>query len=73
MKTKVFWWNWGSTVMAALVLAFSGAAMAGPIGGQSPDRVVYAGKSTVQAGDQDPNTPPDCKKFPNDSRCGIKK
>ena len=73
MKLKRFWRDWGSTVMAALVLAFSGTAMAGPIGGQLPDRTIYAGKPDIKAGDQDPHTPPDCKKFPKDSRCQVRK
>jgi hypothetical protein len=74
MKAKRFRWHWGSTVLAALALAFSGLALAAPIAGQAPAKVIYAKDAVVQAaGDQDPNTPPDCKKYPKDTRCTVKK
>ena len=73
MKAKVYWLHWGSTVMAALALSFAGTALAAPIGGQLPDTVIHAGKTDVRASGQDPSTPPDCKQYPNDTRCQSKK
>jgi len=73
METRTKWRYCGSATTAAMALALCGAAMAVPVGGKLPDAVIYAGTNgTAEAGDQDPNTPPDCKKYPKDSRCKAK-
>lgn len=60
----------GATALAALFAMFSGSVLAGSIATYSPDSAV---KQQVQAqGDQDPKTPPDCTKYPKDTRCSKK-
>ena len=53
-------------LLAACVAAFAGASFAGTP--PSTDRMIVA-----QAPTQDPSTPPDCKKYPKDTRCKDKK
>ena len=64
-----------SILLAAMLAAFSGATMAGTSSSSSTGSFTIAavGQDEVQqASDQDPNTPPDCKKYPKDTRCGKK-
>jgi hypothetical protein len=49
-------------VVPAFLLAFAGGATATPV-----DQAGVTGQREVNQ--QDPNTPPDCKKFPEDTRC----
>lgn len=64
-----------SILMSALIGAFSGTALAGQVGplSTSPYNVIAFGQEIMQTGDQDPNSPPDCKKYPRDTRCQGKK
>lgn len=57
--------------LSAMLLAFSGATLAGT---GSADSVITQGQTVAQAqpSDQDPKSPPDCKKYPKDTRCGKK-
>ena len=68
------YWSKCMSVMLALVLgAFSCAVLAGNSG------AVSAGSGTIvvaltqgeaqQTSGQDPSSPPDCKKYPKDTRC----
>jgi hypothetical protein len=50
-----------SLFLAAGLATIAGVSFAGPV--QTTDRVIFA------QSDQDPNTPPDCKKYPKDVRC----
>ena len=52
----------GVMVVPAFLLAFAGTAAATPV-----DQTGVTGQREVHQ--QDPNTPPDCRKFPDDSRC----
>lgn len=54
--------------LALMALCLTGVA-AGSLAGPAPvnDRLIVA-----QAQDQDPKTPPDCKKYPKDTRCKKK-
>lgn len=52
----------GVMVVPAFLLAFAGGATATPV-----DQAGVTGQREVNQ--QDPNTPPDCKKFPEDTRC----
>lgn len=59
------------TTGASVMLAVCLAALAGTgIAGTPPaaDRTIVA-----QAPIQDPNTPPDCRKYPKDTRCKDQK
>lgn len=58
-----------SYVLSAMLLAFSGATLAGGSG----ESVITQGQiAQAQPSDQDPKSPPDCKKYPKDTRCGKK-
>ena len=64
-----------SVLLAAMLAAFSVATLAGTAGPSSAGLITIAAvgqDEAQQASDQDPNTPPDCKKYPKDSRCGKK-
>lgn len=71
MKATSYWSYFVSILVSAILGAFSGIA----VGGQGVPVSSSIGATTIlaQADDQDPNTPPDCKKFPRDTRCGGKK
>ena len=56
----------GVMMVPVFLLGFAGAAAATPV-----DQTGVTGQREVQQ--QDPNTPPDCKKYPDDSRCKSKK
>ena len=69
--TKI-WSYCVSMMLAATLAAFSGVTLAGSTGPTSAasGTIVALGQDEAkQASDQDPNTPPDCKKYPKDSRC----
>jgi len=51
-----------SLLLAACLAAFAGAGFADAV--PANERVIIA-----QSQDQDPGTPPDCKKYPKDVRC----
>lgn len=55
----------GVVMVPVFLLVFAGAAAATPL-----DQTAVTGQREAQQ--QDPNTPPDCKKFPDDSRCRKK-
>ena len=59
MKTVLS--KYASLFLAASLAVFAGVSFAGPV--QATDRAIFA------QSDQDPNTPPDCKKYPKDVRC----
>lgn len=66
MKMENLFRKSASVLLTACVAAFAGASFAGSL--PAADRVIIA-----QAPTQDPNTPPDCKKYPKDTRCPVKK
>jgi hypothetical protein len=51
-----------SFLLAALIAVFSGSVLA-------DTRAAADGVIVAQSPTQDPNTPPDCKKYPQDVRC----
>lgn len=51
-----------SFLLAASLAVFSGSVLAGT-------RAATDGVIVAQSPTQDPNTPPDCKKYPQDVRC----
>jgi hypothetical protein len=57
--------KYASVLLAACLAAFAGATFANSV--PATDRMIVA-----QAPDQDPKTPPDCKKYPKDVRCPKK-
>lgn len=60
-----------SYALSIMLLAFSGATLAGSTG--SADSVITQRQiAQAQPSDQDPKSPPDCKKYPKDTRCGKK-
>ncbi|MNC97738.1 hypothetical protein D3C83_154970 [compost metagenome] len=59
-----------SYVLSAMLLAFSGAALAGT--GSAGSVITQGQIAQAQPSDQDPKSPPDCKKYPKDTRCGKK-
>jgi hypothetical protein len=63
MEMKLLFSKFLSLLLGASIALFAGAGFAAPV--SAADRVTI-----VQASpDQDPNTPPDCKKYPKDVRC----
>lgn len=71
MKATRFWSYLASILMSAVLGAFSGIAVAGQSGPLSTSSysVIALNQEIAQADDQDPNSPPDCKKYPKDRRC----
>ena len=67
------WTNCMSVMLSLVLGAFSCAALAGNPGAASGSATIVAAvtQDEVQqaGGGQDPNSPPDCKKYPNDTRC----
>jgi hypothetical protein len=60
-----------SYLLSAMLIAFSGAVVAET--GAGAGSVVSQGQiAQAQPSDQDPKSPPDCKKYPKDTRCGKK-
>ena len=55
-----------SLLLAACLAIFAGSAFAGTV--PAGDGVIVAQSPT-----QDPKSPPDCKKYPNDTRCKVRK
>jgi hypothetical protein len=64
MKVKSSRLYLGAMMVPTFLLAFAGIAPAADVHqGVTGQREVY------QSGDQDPKTPPDCAKYPRDTRC----
>ena len=53
-----------SLLLSVCLATFAGAGFAGTVSVPATDRMIVA-----QVPDQDPKTPPDCKKYPKDVRC----
>lgn len=66
MRMETLFRKSASLLLTTCLAAFAGASFAGSL--PADDRVIIA-----QAPTQDPKTPPDCKKYPKDVRCPVKK
>ena len=68
-----YWRNCMSVMLSLVLGAFSCAALAGNSGAMSGSATTVAAvmQDELQqaGGGQDPNSPPDCKKYPKDTRC----
>jgi hypothetical protein len=66
MRIETLFRKSASILLTACLAAFASVSFAGSL--PAADRVIVA-----QAPTQDPKTPPDCKKYPKDVRCPVKK
>ena len=68
MRMETMFRKSASLLLAACLSTFAGAGFAGTSVVPASDRMIV----TQASPDQDPKSPPDCKKYPKDTRCKKK-
>jgi len=65
MRMETAFKKTSSLLLAACLATFAGTGFASTTAVPATDRMIVAQASP----DQDPKSPPDCKKYPKDTRC----